>query len=270
MSERYANPPLVELVAELQWHDTHRSLFTASPPGHPVQVTPDVVSAAQGFYDRFASEVEHLGFLRSERLMPIGEPGFPGQATIRFRRKAGEAPLLQLGPGVFTANGLPPAYGNWDDFRPVLEGGVQALLATRVPDEQLTPFSSLSLRYIDAFGSDYWRGESATAFIARSLGFGLSVPESISSSSVGGLPQSQTLALRFALESGGWLNVSVGDGSVNGLDSVIVDTLVGFEGVPADQAAVMQAFERAHDVTSSIFGDITSSIRDILGPIGSE
>src|SRR5215471_16972408 len=159
MPERYRNPPLVELIGELRWGSSGSS-FPLPPGSH------------EEFFMRFGSRAGAVGYERVERLVPPGFPAPPFQAVYRFRKKAPETgtTLYQVGAGVFTANITPP-YESWQEFRPVVEEGVDILLETRNPSEKDTPFTSASLRYIDAFGYQLTEGRSTAAFLRDVLGF---------------------------------------------------------------------------------------------------
>jgi uncharacterized protein (TIGR04255 family) len=173
MAERYRHPPLIELIAELRWGSP---LPTTQPPGGFLLGT----GLHEEFFMRFGSRAGALGYERVERLVPPGFPAVPFQAIYRFRKKEPEegTTVYQVGAGVFSANITPP-YHSWREFRPVVEEGVRILLETRNPSEKEMPFTSASLRYIDAFGNKFTEGRSTGAFIRDVLGFVVEPPAAV-------------------------------------------------------------------------------------------
>ena len=125
MPERYRNPPLREVIAELRWGLPF--------PAAQQQPQPVLVIAAPGaheeFFMRFGMQAGLLGYERAERLVPAGFPSMPQQVIYRFRKKPPEegTSLYQIGTGIFSINITPP-YDSWQEFRPVVENGVRILL----------------------------------------------------------------------------------------------------------------------------------------------
>jgi uncharacterized protein (TIGR04255 family) len=146
----YTNAPLVEVIAEVRWQTDHGDRLQQTKPGTALTVTPDLVSAAEEYFANFSKQADGLGFRRSERLSAPGNPGFPGQAAVRFRKELNTSPIFQIGVGLFTANGLPPDYQGWTSFAPVLREGVGALVRSGILTRCPTHFGGTSLP-LDSF-----------------------------------------------------------------------------------------------------------------------
>lgn len=217
----------------------------------------------EGFIERFAEQVDELGFRHSERILPPGMVASPGQTVIRFRRQVNQAPLFQIGDGVFTANGLPPTYTDWSDFAPLIEEGTKAILQSRPPEEEDGPFTSLSLRYLDAFDASFWKGELPAAFISDVLGFKVSTPESVASMLIPSNPMAIATQLRIPLNNGGTLSLQVGEGNANNRPVVMVDMVVQFDNVAISD--VHDTFDEAHRVASMVFDDMVAELHNELG-----
>ncbi len=260
MSVSYPNAPLVELVAELQWPTQTSALFNGGVPvGVPIFAD---TSATEGFYTRFAERVEALGFRHSERLSPAGSFVPPGQAVYRFRQQVNQPPLYQVGDGLFTANGLPPTYSAWDDFSPMLQQGIEAALAARTEPEASTDFSSLSLRYINAFDASFWRGKTAAHFSSEVLGFSLSLPERVEDARAAEQSPSLNIQAVVPLQDGGSISFQLGEGVVDGRNVVILDMTLRYVNIPIN--AAHDRFDTAHEFAHNVFEDLTADVHDIL------
>jgi uncharacterized protein (TIGR04255 family) len=236
MPERFKNPPLVELVAELRWGGgtvlpgTGAGSFVMVPSGQYEEL-----------YLRFGSKVGALGYDRIERIVPPGFATPPFQATYRFRKKEPEegTTIYQVGGGVFSANITPP-YHSWDQFRPVVERGVECLLATRNTSEMQMPFAPAILRYIDAFGDKFTEGRSAASFIQDTLGFRIALPEALRSEMSPNTEVRPTFQLAIPLKSGQLMNLALADGLASGEQAVVMDLSVVQEtSIPANKNDVM-------------------------------
>lgn len=267
MSVTYEHAPLIELIAELKWNTAQGALFDQAVPGIPIQISEDMLSSSEVFFGKFAKQVEGLGFRNSERLFPIGQGGPPGQAAVRYRKSAGDPPLMQIGTGVFTANGLPPTYTHWDDFSPLLQDGVDALLKSRDDSENALPFTSLSLRYIDAFGPEYWENSSPAVFIAKTLGFGNRIPSSLGQKVDKTRVASAAHQLNIPLTGGSTMVINVGEGVANGSPAVILDVTVFSQRAKSETADVMKLFNEAHSLIGDMFLQMTRDVRHIMKPV---
>jgi hypothetical protein len=85
MPERFKNPPLVELVAELRWS---KGGLMNSPEGAGQTLFMLPAGQYEEFFMRFGSKIGSLGYDRLERIVPSGFPAPPIQVTYRFRKKS--------------------------------------------------------------------------------------------------------------------------------------------------------------------------------------
>ena len=266
MNMRFENAPLVEVIAEVRWSTQADTLFGSMPPGFPIQISGDVKASTEQFLQRFAVEMDDLEFRNSERLFPQDAPLFPNTPAIRYRRRAGEPPLIQIGNGIFTANGMPPTYSHWGGFKPTLSSGVEALLRSRDASERTQPFTSVTVRYIDAFPEEFWGGKTADSFISAVLGFTLNIPSGLDEHRDKERPISMNQQFRVPLVDGGLINVYVGDGVSNNVPAVVLEVAVEFLDVEPTVEAAMERFEHAHKLINEMFVAMTSDIRHLMVP----
>jgi uncharacterized protein (TIGR04255 family) len=266
MPSHYEHPPLIELIAELRWTPPSAEFFGQAQPGLAIQLPPEMTRASEKLFDEFAKKIDTLGFRNSERLLPPGMTGLPGQAMMRYRKAAGLPPLVQIGVGVFTVNGLPPTYTHWGEFSPVLTDAVDALLSVREPELADAPFPTLSLRYVNAFTEPYWKGGSQEEFITGVLGFAVTLPSSISGKTTG--PVSETLQLQVPVGDKSNLALIVAPGQANGQPAVILDMTVVSRDVAPNVSDLIVSFGAAHDLIAGIFESVTTSLVDVMKPIG--
>jgi uncharacterized protein (TIGR04255 family) len=264
MPERYRYPPLVELIAELRWG-------SPLPAAQPQNVIVLATGSHEEFFMRFASRAGALGYQQVERLLPPGFPASPFQAIYRFRKQAPEkgTTVYQVGTGVFSANITPP-YHSWEDFKPVVEEGVRILLETRNPAEKEQPFTSASLRYIDAFGKKFTEGRSTDAFIRDVLGFEVKPPAAVLNEGANaGIKPS--LQLQIPLKSGQQMSLTLAEGAVSGEEAVVMDITVSSDGPIAPSAPdAVAVFQSAHDICHRVFVGTTRKLSHIMQLIEGE
>jgi len=259
MPERYRYPPLVELIAELRWG-------SPLPATQPQNVIVLATGTHEEFFMRFGSRVGALSYEQIERLVPPGFPVLPTQAIYRFRKKAPEqgTTVYQVGAGVFSANITPP-YHSWEEFRPVVEQGVRILLETRNPVEKERPFTSATLRYIDAFGKRFTEGRSTAVFIRDVLEFQLQPPVAVCDEVAPSAEMRPAIQLQVPLKSGQQMSLALGEGSVSGEEAVVMDITVSSEGsISPNASEIMTIFQSAHDVCHRVFVGTTKKLSHIM------
>jgi uncharacterized protein (TIGR04255 family) len=220
------------------------------------------------FFMRFGSKVGALGYGQIERIVPPGFPALPFQAIYRFRKNAPEqgTTLYQVGIGVFSANITPP-YHSWEQFRPVVEEGVRILLETRNPTEKELPFSSASLRYIDAFGKQFTEGRAPAVFMRDVLEFKLQLPAALRDEVAPRAEVRPSIQLQIPLRSGQQMSLALGEGSVSGEEAVVMDLTVSSEGsISPNVSDTMTTFHSAHEVCHRVFVGITKTLSHIMQP----
>jgi uncharacterized protein (TIGR04255 family) len=211
------------------------------------------------------AKLYELGFHRSERLIPPSYPIVMGQPVVRYRSDDGakSSVLYQAGADVFSVHGIPP-YSSWEHFVPSVQLGVEAIVQAR--GENQTPFSQVSLRYLDFFGDGLVAGRSISAFVSEVLGFRVELPTPVVE--VASSKELQSLLLRFVLPvEGGVLNLVVGDGRMNNQTGVIMDvTVTSATQIAGNYESVIKIFNSAHDTISKIFLGVTKPIEDLMQP----
>lgn len=260
MSETLKNAPLVEIVAELRWQMP--ALTAADQSGNQVRLSGSFTDdATMAFFHRVTGAVGKHGFDRLEQLFPSGLPVLLSQMLYRYRRTDERPVLAQVGPGMFSVNALPP-YKSWDEFRPMLEGGIEGLLEALADKPDFT----VNLRYIDAFKQDLTSGREAKMFATEVLGFGLELPPVLRDC----LRNDEQARMSFQVAiptSGMQLVVTVSDGHLGPEPVVLMNTDIQVEGAqPADKQAILLALDQAHELIHETFMGMTQSIRDKLQP----
>lgn len=269
MNSHRENAPLVELVAELRWEPT------TGTPLQPLAQTgsfPNLdfnLTGMDQFYLRFGVAVQKEGYTELVRLVPPGIPFLiKHQIAFRFNKLEPEGKpksLYQLGPGVFTANAVPP-YESWSQFAPVVKQGVEALLQSRPETERDLPFTLLTLRYIDAFNDSHTSGMDDMSFL-KTLGVDITIPESLAKHLRPEAKVKPAVQLQIPMGDGLLMTFNYGFGNANGKDAILMDTTINTTlGVRADLDAVMDAFGVAHEAISTTFKEMVKPI-DHLIPI---
>jgi uncharacterized protein (TIGR04255 family) len=263
MRERFRNPPLVELIAELRWGSSG-GLISSDQPQDVGAMLMAFTGQHEEFFTRFSSKAGAAGYDLVERVLPQGFPAMPFQVVYRFRRKSQElgTTLYQVGPGVFSANSTPP-YRFWDDFKPVLRQGMQLLLETRNPSEKETPFTGASLRYINAFTAKFTEGRSPGAFIRDVLGFVVEPPAAVQNEMPADKEPKPSLQLLIPLKSGQEMALRLTDGLVSGEAAVIMDLTVSTAThTQPKESDLMAVFDTAHEVAHRVFVGSTQKLFD--------
>lgn len=268
MPSSFASAPLVELIADLRWRTAHA---TNMPEANQVQtflVGTGAVEPLAPYFDKFSRGIA-AQFPATERLVPVGYPLLTNQPVLRFRPAPTEqqSSLYQIGPGIFTANAVPP-YKSWAEFVPVIEQGVQTLLDSRIESEKDQPFSYIGLRYIDAFDDSLTGGRPVGEFIGEILGLKVQLPEVLAKYTSAGSQPKPALQLHIPMDGGMVMNVSVGEGTVSGRLVVIMDTTVATTTpVPAGIHPVMDTLATAHEVIHDVFFGLTEKISVAMQPV---
>ena len=274
MSVTFENPPLVELVAEVRWEPQSPAInFPAGAAFASLVISSPELEA---FYANFGIEMDKHGFSRQERIVPSQIPMAKHQAVWRFKRHGRENELIQVGPGVFTANALPP-YKHWSEFRPVVEKGLGALLSTRAESEKGLG-CTVVFHYIDAFQSDLVGGKGPKAFLEEVLGFEIKIPASLSKMLEDGqtfkprlqlqLPLKNKLQMAIVLGEGG---VRASDGQIHVSDAVVMNTTVTTqELIQPDLPTLMAALDASQSAIHDFFIEATKPIHLLMNTKASQ
>jgi uncharacterized protein (TIGR04255 family) len=267
MSQTFEKAPLVEIIVEVRWADP-----AGFPQGNGGVLHLPVNNAADEFYMRFGGAAYSAGFRQTERLVPPGFPVLPGQVVYRYRPPSdfsdelARSALWQIGSGVFTANATPP-YKSWVEFSPWVSKGLEALLETRNEAEKSAEFVNISLRYIDAFTSDYLGAMTFAEFLSDRLGFKVQIPEAIAKLASDGSAPEHVIQFGMPLQNGMHLSVLAAKGSSNGVDALILNTTISvIEKTAADVGSVMEKLGVARDMIHNSFVEMTSSLHGMMKP----
>jgi len=264
----FANPPLVEILAELRWVPGQ-----VSPP-MPVTTGPGTIQLPllsqyiEQTFSNFLNQVAQRGFGMSERLTPPGFPYIPFNVVYRFRKPPPQPGnfLYQIGPGIFTAHALPP-YRDWQSFRPIVQEGTQALLASR-HDSESAAFTSAKLQYIDLFSEEFTEGRSSFRFLNDILGIKLELPDTISTQALDMGRVQAGLQLSLPLSSGLAMKLRVYDGGAAGKQGIVMTTEVfTLQPTPPEVNRIMQTFDNAHTSIRTTFVGLTERIRAKMRPV---
>ena len=262
----FENAPLIELVAELRW----------MPPGIVVQPSVNQVMLAHGrlidkFYSDFGSRVAQLGYTQSERLIPSDFAVPMHNVVCRYKKPGDNSSLLQVGPGIFTANALRP-YKRWSAFKGTVAAAVDALLATRPDAERECQFSAASLRYLNAFTEPLTAGKSSAQFISEVLGFGFSLPTAFRGLADEAKPATTTANMLLPIaNTTKVMSIAVGDGMLDTSKAVLLDINVNETSqVAANSDAAMGAFNDSRDIIHKCFVEISKPIHGIMKPVAND
>jgi uncharacterized protein (TIGR04255 family) len=271
MSVTFAKAPLVELIAELRWVQPQQlgpnQIGAFGFPGQVFGLNPNKIDE---FFMRFGGEIYQHGFNQAERIVPPGFPITLFQPVFRYRRgaEAHASVLFQVGPGVFSANAIRP-YRSWETFSPIVQAGVVALLKTRGESEKALPFTSLSLRYVNAFGPELTGGRDIGLFVREVLGFAVALPEALTKHIEAGKTEKPSLGFSLPLSNGMSMNITIGEGLINNEASIIMDaTVAATKPTAPDQGTLMAAFNGARGVIHEMFLDMTKPIYSLMQPEG--
>jgi uncharacterized protein (TIGR04255 family) len=263
----YPNAPLLEVIVELRWE----MVQLASMPG--AAIDPHFESTARDLKDRF----EARGFGVVEALVPPQAPKefFGGQAVYRFRKQAERWPLYQLGPGVFTANIVPP-YPGWSSFLPFITEGFEDLVQSYPAATKLMKVRQISLRYLNAFTRAHGR-ESQFVFLNDGLGLSLEMPSGFSRQlGLGATPDAVGIDASYTIidpivKDGqiAKLLISVKPGRKDNEDATILDTVfvTEYQTVPNFHTSELsEKLNFAHGKLSRLFDCLTTErTKSMLG-----
>lgn len=266
MSETFEVAPLVEIIAEVKWNEP----LERPEPGQVL--LNHHTSALDEFYMNFGGRAFAAGFQRAERLMPpgfpvpTGTPVYRYKPTEKFENVLARSALWQVGPGLFSANAIPP-YKSWTEFAPLVREGLKILIETRPTGEVQSDFSSVSLRYIDAFTEEFLRGESAAKFLREKLGVDLTIPKGYHSQLKSNTEIALNVQFRMQLEGDMTLSFQAAEGKMNGTDALILNTAVSCDKrIACNLELIMKKLDQARSIIHNAFFDMTRTIHDVMRP----
>jgi uncharacterized protein (TIGR04255 family) len=266
MSASVENAPVIEVIAELKWRPSILPEAAFANVG-PQMILPPAAASTREFFARLASGVGALGYTKATPLVPEPFPLLVHQAALRFDapNDGSSKSLYQVGPGLFSANAVPP-YDSWSgSFSRTVEQGVQALLAARDSAERETPFEGATLRYLDAFGPALTEGRDSLAFTREILGITVDLPRALTQHLADGAAWKPFLQFHIPTATGSLLSVAIGDGMANDQPTILMDwSLTRTTPMPADVREVMRALNDAHDAIYASWAEMMKPISHLM------
>lgn len=261
----YEKAPLIEVIAEIHW--TLKKLDTA--PDARIDPYYDL------FRDQFLSYVKddkNIKLSHVEELVPNIVPLelLPNQPRLRLRSHPGKWPLAQLGPGVITANIVPP-YEGWEAFRPFIHKLVDGLFKHYPIAEKTLRIEKLHLRYIDGFDKSFGL-EQYSDFATKMLGI-----KPIHSNDFIDHNVKEGTEVKYLIESyfsnlspdGSYGKIKLTPGKMNNIDALIMELHCesGFPDHSAPESEFVKAwFDEAHHRLHQQFeGLATDALRTVMG-----
>jgi uncharacterized protein (TIGR04255 family) len=234
--------PLVEAILEVRWR------LTKGPDGPATD--PHYKLLLGRLFDRLRNEYPEHEALPAASI-PDELVGHVVQH--RFRVAPGQWPLVQLGPGILTANETDKYV--WSDFRPRLTHAVKEVYAAHPKVTDLV-VQSLVLRYVDAVEFDY-ETEDAFRFLQDKLKVQLALPASLfDGTPVNRTPRSSSWQASFRCnEPAGRVHLSFATGRKADRPAILWETTVQStdEDVPRLPDEFPNWLDAAHTITSDWF-----------------
>lgn len=254
--------PLVEVIAEIHWALKR------------LESSPD--SRIDPYFDLFEPSFldfsKGIGLTYEEELIPSQVPmEFVGDKPRRRLRPAeGRWPLAQVGPGVVTANIVPP-YKGWAEFADFLGNVIEGLFESYPLPDRALRIERLHLRYIDGF-DDSFGLQNYGDFLASHLGIQSPLPPDFSE----GIVQEDTQVTFVAdnqfvnsSPSGALGRIKVSPAKLNGRDAAILELHCDsrFEDKSAtSREYIVDWFNKAHASLRQQFDRLaTEELRTVMG-----
>lgn len=266
MNEKFANSPLIELVAEVRWKTEHK-IKQPVLPGEDLDLQ-------EQFFTNLAGELASKGYVTSERLVPNGFPLVSGLPVVRFKKSPSDgtpeqkakdlSTLYQVGVGLFTINAIQP-YSCWEDFIQVIRTGLEALLS--IHSNKVGPGFQICIRYIDGFGESFTDGLSLRMFLSQKLGLNIGLPTAFEDEYSNGDSDIPGLRIRSPLEFGTHI-VNFAEGNVKSQPVYIMENIVKFnKDIEGEADKLIAEMTLARDVIHKRFLSITHALHSIMQPV---
>lgn len=258
----YEKAPLIEVIAEIHW--TLKKLGTA--PDAKIDPYYDL------FKENFLKHTQKMELKTQQELVPNVVPLelLPNQPRLRLRKAENMWPLAQMGPGILTANIVPP-YNGWNAFSPFLHKLIDGLFDSYPIPEKTLHIEKLHLRYIDGFDKSFGF-KRYSEFTKKMLGINCQIPEEFVKSSVQQDTQSTyLLEYRFLNTSppGSRGKIKLAPGRMSNEDALVMEfhcesTFLSNSKIEPEQ--MKSWFEDAHQCLHMQFETlITPELKTIMG-----
>lgn len=236
--------PLVEAIFELRWALQRQADEESIDPGFSIFLG--------RFYDKVSPD-----FPEAENL-PVAtmpETLTPYIVRNRFRKTKAGWPLVQVGPGILSANDT-EGY-DWSTFRPMLRKTFLTLLETYPNKIAPLKLSQATLRYVDAIPLNAMDDHKPVLeFLRDQLHTDISIdPLLFDDPELSGKAENMTVRLNFRLDKPRATGVvAFSTGSHKNVRSIIWENVViSRENVPQDIEAFDTWIEEAHAMTDRWF-----------------
>lgn len=259
----YQNAPLVEVICEVRWALQRIS----SIPGG--QIDPhfdafkeDSIKLANEAGFGIQEQVQNQNFPREFR---------PYAAEVRFRRRSGEWPVFQIGPGMFTVNMTPP-YEGWSNFQPIVRHCVEMLLAAYPLHERYLKINRLELRYVDAFDKSLGFS-SYMQFAPPHITIKTEIPADLINQHAAnrdGIEVNTRVMMPIKSPKNSMAIVGLAKGLKDSMSALIADIIIREdknEPIHSNLEEIVSWFDEAHIVVSDIFDRFaTQELKNKMGP----
>jgi uncharacterized protein (TIGR04255 family) len=269
MPTSFGKAPIKEIIAELRWGVG--SIPIELPLNQPVPLPVSFLADAshERFFMGLGEELSKIGYGRSERLTPVGFPTLPNQPVYRYQSNSdsSKSVLFQAGPGQFSVHGVPP-YKSWEEFSPTVKRGLEAMFRAYSQTVGEQPVSLVTLRYVDFFEENLTRGLDVSDFMSEVLSISLRLPNFVTG--IATKDRIDNLLVKFSLPvAAGTLSVTVGDGKLNNLSGIILDTSVATSGAIAPSVDKMvDVLNASYSILHKLFVSLTKPIEHLMEPKG--
>jgi len=176
---------------------------------------------------------------------PIVPPAWLNRRPVhQFRKGEDQWPVLQLGPGLFTANDTEKTYVWEAELRPLIEYGLDALVKSY---KEPPSFEKVALRYIDAVELEGEFKDDFIKFIETNLQVRV-----LGSFEEGGTVRNQSISQVYLLADDSTLHLTISDGRRNKRPAVVWQTAI----VKEEQLKVEEIknwISHAHSTLSDLF-----------------
>ena len=251
------NKPLVEAIFELRWDLAGTDMVSsARDPGFKILLG--------RFYDKVKEKYPTVTELPSSQ---IPEEMMPYVVRHQFQTANDTWPLLQIGPGILTANDT-SGY-TWPRFKDNLAHAIDAVFSSYPSDIYQFQPTQVVLRYINAIPLDPSR-VNLIDYLRENLHTDIAIESSLSSTVLNiAQPSQLNLNLIFPMQSpSGACGISVSTGR-NGDEPALIwqlDTQAAGADVPLEQNSLLDWLEAAHSVIETWFerlseGELLSGFR---------
>lgn len=236
------NKPLVEAIFELRWE-----LRDTTASGESVD--PHYKILIGSMYEKAKSEYP---FHEQLPVSEVPDRFAPYIIQHRFRKAAGQWPLIQIGPGIIALNDTVGYV--WEDFSQRISGLIHMLIEAYPDLENLRPVMVM-LRYIDSI--DYSYDSDVLKFLREKMKIGINMNQNLfEDTGITESPFDIDLKLSFhsALPKGA-MDIRIRRGKKAETDALVWETIFRSLGddTPISEDEIIAWVEKAHELTDDWF-----------------